>query len=119
MNKRCWPCCLQNVTSLPCGSSCSNEHVQWRQQQPRKSFIESNKQISETESSQLSNLLAEYHDIFSLEDDERGETDLVEFKIDTGDACPKRQAVRRVPFAAQKEIADQLEGCKKWGGKTI
>ena len=40
--------------------------------------------------SKLSNLLAEYyHDIFSLEDDERGETDLVEFKIDTGVACQK------------------------------
>ena len=64
------------------------------------------RQIAEGESSQLSNLLAKYHDIFSLEDDERGETDLVEFKIDTGDACPKRQAVRRIPFAAQHEISD-------------
>ena len=63
---------------------------------------------SEEESSHLDNLLAEYHNIFSLED-ERGETDLVEFKIDTGDACPKRQAARRIPFAAQQEIADQLE----------
>jgi len=43
-----------------------------------------------------------------LTEDERGETDLVEFKIDTGDAYPKRQAVRRVPFGARQEIADQL-----------
>ena len=77
-------CRIWTVTLLPCGSSCSNERVQWRQRQLRESFIESNKQISEGESSQLSNMLAEYHDIFSLEDDERGETDLVEFKIDTG-----------------------------------
>jgi len=39
-------------------------------------------------------------DIFSLTEDERGETDLVEFKIDTGNAYPKKQAVRRVLFAA-------------------
>ena len=108
-------CRIWTVTSLPCGSSCSNERVQWRQRQLRESFMESNKQISEGESSQLSILLAEYHDIFSLEDDERGETDLVEFKIDTGDACPKRQAVRRVPFAARKEIADQLERMQRNG----
>ena len=37
---------------------------------------------------QLSDVLPEYHDIVSLCDDERGETDLVEFKIDTGDASP-------------------------------
>ena len=94
-------CRVWAVTSLPSGNNCSNERVQWRQQQLKESFIESNRQIAEGESSQLSNLLAEYHDIFSLKDDERGETDLVEFKIDTGVACPKRQAVRRILFAAQ------------------
>ena len=50
-----------------------------------------------------------YHEVFSLEDGKRGETDLVEFKIDTGGAIPKRQAVRRIPFAARQEITDQLE----------
>ena len=49
-------------------------------------FIESGIQLSDEESSQLGNLLAEYHDIFSLTGNERGETDLVEFKINTGDA---------------------------------
>ena len=49
------------------------------------------------------------HEVFSLEDEERGETDLVEFRIDTGDATPKRQAARRIPFAARQEIVEQLE----------
>ena len=79
---------------------CSNEHVQWRQQQLKKIFIQSERRLSEEESLQLSDVLGEYHDIFSLCDDERGETDLVEFKIDTGDASPKKQAARRIPFAA-------------------
>ena len=57
----------------------------------------------------LSLLLEEYHDVFSLEEGERGETDLVELHIDTGDALPKKQPVRRVPFAVRHEIARQLK----------
>ena len=52
------------------GHVCSNEHVEWRQQQLRKTFIASRIQLSDEESSQLGNLLAEYHDIFSLSDNE-------------------------------------------------
>ena len=87
----------------------SNEHVQWRQHQLRKAFVESRKRLSQEEALQLSHLLADYYDIFSLNDDERGETDLVEFKIDTGDTSPKKQAARRVPFAARQAIARQLD----------
>ena len=65
--------------------------------------------MTQEETFQLSKLLMRYHEVFSLEDGERGETNLVEFKIATGDAIPKRQAVRRIPFAARQEIADQLE----------
>ena len=65
-------------------------------------------QLIEDGALQLRELLAEYHDIFSLTEDERGKTDLVEFRIDIRDACPQRQAVRSVPFAAQHEISDQL-----------
>ena len=57
----------------------------------------------------MSQLLADYHDIFSLNDDERGETDLVEFKIDTGDVSPMKQAARRILFVARQEIARQLD----------
>ena len=42
-------------------------------------------------------------------DDERGETDLMEFSIETGSASPKRQAARRIPFAARQEITSQLD----------
>ena len=80
----------------------SNEHVQWRQHQLRKAFVESRKRLSQEEALQLSHLLADYHDIFSLNDDERGETDLVEFKIDTGDASPKKQVARRFHLQPDK-----------------
>ena len=53
--------------------------------------------------------MANQHEPFFLEEGERGETGLVEFSIDTGDSTPKRQAVRRIPYAARQEIANQLK----------
>jgi len=61
----------------------------------------------------LQHLLVEYHDIFSLTENEREEIDLVEFNIDTGNAYSKKQAVRRVPFAARQEVEDQLAKMQK------
>jgi len=37
------------------------------------------------------------------------------FKIDTGDAYPKKQAVGRVPFAGRQEIANQLAKMQQMG----
>ena len=79
-----------------------------------KMLRESNKLLSE-EHLPLEDLLVEYHDIFSLEEDERGETDLIELEIDTSDEAPKKQLVRRTPFAARQEIANQLEGMQRSG----
>ena len=58
---------------------------------------------------QLFTLLKEYHITFSLEKGERGETDLVELRIDTADTPPSRQRARRMPFAVWKEVAKQLK----------
>ena len=58
-------------------------------------------------------LLSEYHQTFSLEEDERGETDIVQLVIDTGDAPPQKQPVRRVPFAARQELANLLQSMQK------
>ena len=38
----------------------------------------------------------------------RRENEVKQVKIDTGEAAPKRQHVRRTPFAARQEIAKQL-----------
>ena len=38
---------------------------------------------------------------------------LVEFNIDNEDASPKKQAARRIPFAARQETARQLEELQK------
>ena len=42
----------------------------------------------------LYNLLQEKHEAFALSETEQGRTDLIQFKIDTGDASSKRQSFR-------------------------
>jgi len=69
----------------------SEKTTEWRQQQMSKILKESNKLLLE-EYLHLEDRLMEYHDIFSLEKDERskGETDLIEFEIDTSDEAPRK-----------------------------
>ena len=46
--------------------------------------------------------------VFSLEEGEHGETDIVTMTIDTGDAQPRKQAPQRMPFVVRQEVAEQL-----------
>ena len=52
---------------------------------------------------------------FCLETEERGETDLVEMEIHTGNEAPRRVAARRMPFAVQQEVARQLSSMQEAG----
>ena len=63
----------------------------------------------------LCEFLTNHHDVFSLEEDERGETDLVHMYIDTGDSSPGKQAPRQMPFAVWLEVAKQLKAMQ-WSG---
>ena len=67
-----------------------------------------------SEGNQLSfeKVMFEYHDVFSLEEDGRAETDMIEFEISTGDELPKKQATRRVPYATCQD-AEQLKRIHK------
>ena len=71
--------------------------------------------LPEPEKKLLCNFLAENHLAFSLEKGERGETDLIQMEIDTGDAAPKKQPIRRMPYAARSEIARQLKDMQENG----
>ena len=57
----------------------------------------------------LQDFLEDHHQAFSLEPGERGETDMVQMEVDTGDAAPRRQPARRMPFAVRQEVAKQLK----------
>lgn len=50
---------------------------------------------------QLLCLLGEYHDVFSLEEGDRGETNWVKMNIDTRDGAPVRQAPCQIPIAVR------------------
>ena len=60
-------------------------------------------------------LLESHHKAFSLDMQERGETDLVEMEISTGNVEPVRQGMRRMPFAVWSEVAKQLEAMQSSG----
>ena len=61
----------------------------------------------------LRRLLLDNHQAFAIEVGERGETDLIHMSIDTGDATPRRQSVRRTPFAVRQEVARQLRDMQR------
>ena len=91
----------------------SKSKAMWRKQQLydllTKEFALKDPPLPEHQKKLLTSLVDEFHDIFALEDGERGETDLVKLHIETGDAAPIAQSVQRVPFAVRKEIARQLQ----------
>ena len=58
-------------------------------------------------------LLSEYHQTFSLEKTRKVRPDMVQLTINTGDAPPQKQLVRRVPFAACQELANLMQSMQK------
>ena len=63
----------------------------------------------------LQQFLADYHDVFSLEEGEGGKTDLVCMEVNTGDNSPKKQPPRRMSFAVRQDVAKQLKNMHKNG----
>jgi hypothetical protein len=64
---------------------------------------------SDFEKQLVAELLIEYQDTFSKDDNDVGRTDLVEHVIETGDARPVKQPPRRVPIAFQGEEKAAIE----------
>ena len=65
--------------------------------------------VPPSDAAQLRTFLVNNHTVFSLDEGERGETSLVTVDIDTGDASPRKQPPRRMPFMAREEVARQLK----------
>ena len=55
------------------------------------------------------NLLAEYHDIFALEDGEMGCTEAAEHKIEVTDPKPFKERLRNIPSGLLEEVKDHLD----------
>ena len=54
-------------------------------------------------------LLAEYHDIFALEDGEMGCTEAAEHKIEVTDPKPFKERPRNIPSGLLEEVKDHLD----------
>ena len=55
------------------------------------------------------------HDVFAVEDGEKGEVEEVHHHIDTGDSRPIREGPRRVPFALRSEMSRQVSDMLRGG----
>ena len=80
----------------------------------KKSALEESN-LTPEESKRLIQFLEEFHGIFSLDEKERGETDLMEMKIETGDALPKKVRARRLPITIHQEVAKHLRSMQEAG----
>ena len=86
-----------------------------RRQHQLDEFVRDDVQLPNEERQLLGNLRKQHHEVFCLSDWERGETNLVEMEIHTGDATPLKQAARRMPFGVRKEVAAQLRNMQMAG----
>ena len=74
-----------------------------------------NPALSSDRQEKLPSLLEESQCVLSLEDGDRGETDVMKVHIDTGDAPPRVQLIRCVPIAVRQEVAQQLHQMQEVG----
>ena len=105
-------------SSLPGAEQCKVSRVNASDHERKQRLVESVDMSGLQDPVQvkyLQDFLQKHHQAFSLEPGERGETDLVEMEIDTGDASPRRQPVRRMPFAVRREVARQLREMQQSG----
>ena len=82
--------------------------VESRKKKLASFLVDEGQSLNWQDRDRLYTLLFDHHTVFALDGSEHGETDLVQMEILTGDAPPKRQPVRRTPFAVRGEVARQL-----------
>ena len=103
----------QPVTGDDADNSCvrrvqETKNVKWRKEKISELFWD-DLNLGEEHKKSFCEFLMQHHLAFSLEDGERGETDLLQLEIDTGEALPKKQRLRRMPFPVREEVSKQLQ----------
>ena len=71
--------------------------------------------VPPSDAEHLRTFLANNHDAFCIQEGERGDTSLVAMEIETGDATPRKQPPRRMPFMVREEVARQLKSMQRDG----
>ena len=88
--------------------SSTQKSAGWREERVRELFHD-RVDIPRSQKEEFIEFLADSHEVFALEEGERGETSLVQLEVDTGDATPKKQRPYRTPFAVREEVAQMLK----------
>ena len=102
-----------DLEDKPCIRKVSqNNSDEWRTKKVRELFRPN---LNLDEEKNFCQTLEQCHQAFCLEDNERGETDLVQLEIDTVDSPPKLQRSRRIPFALREEVAKQIKNMQESG----
>lgn len=65
--------------------------------------------LSAEKKKQLEQLLFEFSEVFTLDGEALGQTDHVEYAIDTGNSAPIRQFLHRVPFALRTKMREMVD----------
>ncbi|MCP4494753.1 MAG: RNA-directed DNA polymerase, partial [Gammaproteobacteria bacterium] len=65
-------------------------------------------EATETEKTQVQEILADYNDVFAVEERELGDCNLIEVEIDTGDSKPIAQPLRRTPITVRDKIDEEI-----------
>ena len=81
--------------------------------QKLREMISKSKLLDERQMEDLLNLITCHHAAFSLDSQNRGETDLIEMEIHTGEEAPRKVSACRMPFAVRQEVAKQLHNMQE------
>ena len=87
---------------------------EWRKEKLRAMFVD-DIDLPIPEKEIFCQLIMDHHEAFCLSETERGETDLLEMEIDTGEAPPKKQRPRRMSFVVRQEVSKQLRKMQETG----
>jgi len=71
--------------------------------------------VSESESQALESILMSYLDVFSQDENDLGQTDIIMHYIDTGDVKPVRQLLRKFPPAYVESISKHVDSMLEQG----
>ncbi|VDI25419.1 Hypothetical predicted protein [Mytilus galloprovincialis] len=82
--------------------SCIPEHLQ-------DMFMKSKKNLSFDQSRELAKLLVQFQDIFAKNELDIGHFTKIKHRIDTGDAAPVKERLRRTPLGFEKEEKAHLQ----------
>ena len=86
-----------------------------RLQQLRNSLQLDSFNLTKAQAQQIQDLALQYANVFALEPDELGATELVTHVIDNGDSPPIKQAARHIPFTLRQTVEEMVEKMLKQG----